>query len=223
MDPKQLFEGFDTAQYEAEAAQRWGSSEAFKESARRTKGYSSDDWRRFAAEQGALYADAFALLTAGEPPDSERARAVAERHRSLIDRWFYPCGREMHRDLSTLYQSDARFAANIDRHGAGLSAFLVAAIRAHAELPARRNIESTARPVAPSEAHVALCSRPLRLFHRRSRCSGVRARGLFRRRKGRRRPALERCGRQRCNGARRRRQPHRQRRLRSTAAMCSQS
>jgi DNA-binding transcriptional MerR regulator len=38
MDPKQLFDGFDPAQYEAEAEQRWGSSEAFKESARRTKG-----------------------------------------------------------------------------------------------------------------------------------------------------------------------------------------
>lgn len=133
MDPKQLFDGFDPAQYDAEAEQRWGSSEAFKESARRTQGYSSDDWQRFASEQAALYADAFSLLTAGEPPDSERAGSVAERHRSLIDRWFYPCSLEMHRGLATLYESDARFAANIDRYGAGLTAFLVAAIRANAE------------------------------------------------------------------------------------------
>jgi DNA-binding transcriptional MerR regulator len=133
MDPKQLFDGFDPAQYDAEAEQRWGSSEAFKESARRTKGYSSTDWQRFAAEQAALYADAHALLTAGEPPDSERARAVAERHRSLIDRWFYPCSLEVHRGLATLYESDARFAANIDRYGAGLTVFLVTAMRANAE------------------------------------------------------------------------------------------
>ena len=133
MDPKQLFDGFDPAQYEAEAEQRWGSSESFEESARRTKGYSSDDWRRFGAEQAALYADAFALLTASEPPDSERAGAIAERHRSLIDRWFYPCSLEMHRGLAALYESDARFSANIDRYGAGLTAFLVAAIRANAD------------------------------------------------------------------------------------------
>src|SRR4051812_43697736 len=44
MDPKQLFDGFDPAQYDAEAEQRWGSSATFKESARRTKGYSSEDW-----------------------------------------------------------------------------------------------------------------------------------------------------------------------------------
>ena len=133
MDPKQLFDGFDPAQYEAEAEQRWGSSEAFRESARRTKGYSSEDWQRFAAEQAALYAEAWALLTAGEPPDGERAGAVAERHRALIDRWFYPCSLEMHRGLASLYEGDPRFAANIDRHGAGLTAFLVAAIRANAE------------------------------------------------------------------------------------------
>ena len=133
MDPKQLFDGFDPAQHEAEAEQRWGSSPMFKESARRTKGYSRDDWQRFEAEQAAVYADAFALLTAAEPPDSARSGVVAERHRSLIDRWFYPCSLEMHRGLATLYESDARFAANIDRAGAGLTAFLVAAIRAHAD------------------------------------------------------------------------------------------
>ena len=137
MDPKQLFDGFDPAQYEAEAEQRWGSSESFKESARRTKGYSSEDWQRFAAEQAALYAEAWALLTAGEPPDGERAGAVAERHRALIDRWFYPCSLEMHRGLASLYEGDPRFAANIDRHGAGLTAFLVAAIRANAERAGR--------------------------------------------------------------------------------------
>ena len=137
MDPKQLFDGFDPAQYEAEAEQRWGSSEAFRESARRTKGYSSEDWQRFAAEQAALYAEAWALLTAGEPPDGERAGAVAERHRALIDRWFYPCSLEMHRGLASLYEGDPRFAANIDRHGAGLTAFLVAAIRANAERAGR--------------------------------------------------------------------------------------
>jgi DNA-binding transcriptional MerR regulator len=133
MDYEQLFDGFDPARYEAEAEQRWGNSDAYKESARRTKGYTRDDWQRFAAEQAALYADALALLTAGEPPDGEAACSVAERHRLAIDRWFYPCSLEMHRALSGLYENDPRFAANIDRHGAGISAFLVAAIRANAD------------------------------------------------------------------------------------------
>jgi hypothetical protein len=40
----------------------------------------------------------------------------------------------MHRGLADLYESDSRFAENIDKHGAGLAAFLVAAIRANADL-----------------------------------------------------------------------------------------
>ena len=43
----------------------------------------------------------------------------------------------MHRGLASLYEGDPRFAANIDRHGAGLTAFLVAAIRANAERAGR--------------------------------------------------------------------------------------
>jgi hypothetical protein len=50
----------------------------------------------------------------------------------LIDRWFYPCSKAMHRGLADLYEADARFAQNIDRHGKGLTAFLAVAIRANA-------------------------------------------------------------------------------------------
>lgn len=135
MDRKQLFDGFDPERYEAEAEQRWGHTGAFKESKRRTQGYGPADWQRLGEEQAALYADALALLQAGEAPESERARAVAERHRLSIDRWFYPCNAAMHQHLATLYENDARFAANIDRHGAGLTRFLVAAIRANASQP----------------------------------------------------------------------------------------
>lgn len=131
MDMKQLFDGFDASKYEAEAERRWGHTEAFQESKRRTAGYGADDWKRFGAEQAAIMSDAFALLTAGEPPDSAAAMAVAERHRLAIDRWFYPCSAAMHRGLSDLYESDARFAANIDKFGAGLTVFLIAAIRAN--------------------------------------------------------------------------------------------
>jgi DNA-binding transcriptional MerR regulator len=132
MDAKDLFEGFDPARYEAEAERRWGHTEAFAESRRRTKRYTPDDWKRHAAEQAAVYADAAALLKAGRAPDSPEATDVAERHRLLIDRWFYPCAPAMHVGLADLYESDARFAANIDQHGAGLTTFLAAAIRANA-------------------------------------------------------------------------------------------
>jgi MerR family transcriptional regulator, thiopeptide resistance regulator len=130
-DMKELFKGFDPSRYEAEAERRWGQTAAYKESARRTQAYGPEDWKRFGVEQASIMNDALALLNAGVPPDSPAAMAVAERHRLSIDRWFYPCSPSMHRGLSDLYENDARFAENIDKHGAGLTPFLVAAIRAN--------------------------------------------------------------------------------------------
>jgi hypothetical protein len=57
---------------------------------------------------------------------------IAERHRQLIDTWFYPCSRAMHRGLSEMYLQDERFRSAIDAHGEGLTAFLRAAIAANA-------------------------------------------------------------------------------------------
>src|SRR3954467_15753536 len=65
LDMAQIFDGFDPKKYEVEAEQRWGQSDAFEESKRRTAGYTEDDWRRLKAEQAAIYAEAFALLQAG--------------------------------------------------------------------------------------------------------------------------------------------------------------
>jgi MerR family transcriptional regulator, thiopeptide resistance regulator len=132
VDMKDLFDGFDHAAHEEEARQRWGHTDAYRESARRTKNYTDEDWSRVKAEQADLYADAAALLHAGTPADAEASMDVAERLRLSIDRWFYPCPHAMHRNLADLYEGDRRFADNIDKHGAGLTDFLVEAIRANA-------------------------------------------------------------------------------------------
>jgi len=128
-----IFEGFDPAKYEEEARERWGETDAYKEAARRTKRYTKEDWARHRAEQEAIYTDAAALMAAGRSPTTDDAMAVAERHRLLIDRWFYPCSADTHRGLASLYESDPRFAAGIDAHAPGLTAFLAAAIRANAD------------------------------------------------------------------------------------------
>jgi DNA-binding transcriptional MerR regulator len=127
-----MFKGFDPAQYEAEARERWGETDAYKESARRTKRYSKEDWARHRSEQEAIYAAAAALMRAGTPPTDAAAMAVAEQHRLLIDRWFYPCNRAVHAGLASLYDGDARFSEGLNVHTPGLAAFLVAAIRANA-------------------------------------------------------------------------------------------
>jgi MerR family transcriptional regulator, thiopeptide resistance regulator len=132
MDIKQIFDGFEPAKYEAEAERRWGDSEAFKESKRRTQRYTPEDWQRLAAEQASVYGDAYQALLAGKLPSDPEVLDVAERHRQSIDRWFYPCSFAMHRGLAALYEQDHRFAENIDKNRPGLTPFLVAAIRENA-------------------------------------------------------------------------------------------
>jgi MerR family transcriptional regulator, thiopeptide resistance regulator len=133
MDLKQIFDGFEPSKYEAEAEQRWGNTDPFAESKKRTQRYTPQDWQRLADEQTAVYGAAFEALQAGKSPADPEVMAVAERHRQSIERWFYPCSYAMHRGLADMYEQDRRFAGNIDQHGAGLTPFLAAAIRENAK------------------------------------------------------------------------------------------
>jgi DNA-binding transcriptional MerR regulator len=140
MKPDELFEGFedfDHAKYEEEARERWGHTEAYRESARRTRNYGKEDWAKIKAESEALLQEMAALLAAGRSPDEPEAMELAERHRQHIDRWFYPLSHNAHRCLAELYESDARFRENYEKRAPGLAAFVAAAIRANAARAAR--------------------------------------------------------------------------------------
>ena len=129
---RQMFEGFDPTQHEAEAEQRWGDTEAYKESKRRTSRYTKADWQEIKREGEAAFASLAALMAAGEPADGPEAMEAAEQHRLHIDRRFYPCPRAMHRGLGQLYVDDPRFTANLDRVHPGLAAFAAQAFVANA-------------------------------------------------------------------------------------------
>jgi DNA-binding transcriptional MerR regulator len=128
----ELFEGFDPSRYEDEVKERWGQTDAYKESARRTAKYTKADWERYKAESHAIMTDASRLFLSGVAADADDSMAVAERHRLSIDRWFYPCGPNMHAGLADMYEADERFAASIDKYAPGLTAWWSSAIRANA-------------------------------------------------------------------------------------------
>jgi DNA-binding transcriptional MerR regulator len=132
MDMKKIFEGFDHEQHADEAKQRWGHTEAYKSSEQRWRSYTKAELQKCREEQAAIYAEARAALEAGLAPEDERAMDVAERHRLSFDRWFYPCSPKMHAKLADMWETDTRYANNIDEFGAGLTAFLAAAVRANA-------------------------------------------------------------------------------------------
>jgi len=130
-DFKALFDGFDPSVHEDEARQRWGQTDAYQESARRTRGYGKAEWEQIKRESAATYAALAARMQAGDAPDAPAVQALVADHRAHITRWFYPCSHALHRGLARMYVDDPRFAANIDKAGGpGLARFLSAAILA---------------------------------------------------------------------------------------------
>ncbi len=69
---------FDNAQYEAEVQERWGDSEAYKESGRRTKSYTSEDWKTIKGQQEAIEAGYDVRTALSYFESSGRAKAIGE-------------------------------------------------------------------------------------------------------------------------------------------------
>ena len=135
LTPEERFEVFgdkDPEQYAEEAEQRWGGTEAYAESQRRTAGYTKEDWKRMRAEVADWGARYDALMAAGEEPTGEAAMNMAEEHRQHIGTWFYDCPYEMHQGLGEMYVSDERFKAFYDTMRPGLAEHLRDAINANA-------------------------------------------------------------------------------------------
>jgi MerR family transcriptional regulator, thiopeptide resistance regulator len=133
MPEKAMFEGFDPTEYEDEVRERWGHTDAYRESSRRAAAYGEPEWREIRTEWDAIVAELAAAKAAGEPADGERAMAAAERHRRHISRWFYDCPPAMHRGLGRMSSEDPRFARNYDNVAPGLADYVSDAFAANAD------------------------------------------------------------------------------------------
>lgn len=135
LTPEERFEVFgdnDPAQYADEAEQRWGDTDAYRESRRRTTTYTKADWQRIKDEGEEIEQGLAAAMQAGAPADSERAMDAAEAHRQHISRWFYDCPPEMHAGLGRMYVEDERFTAHYEDRAPGLAQYVSTAVQANA-------------------------------------------------------------------------------------------
>ncbi len=134
MDPFRIVRRDESAARHEEAETKWGGSQLFKEAQRRTKRYTPADWAMIRLEADTITDELAAALKAGVPADAPLAIALAERHRLHLDRWYYPCDRQMHLNLAGMYTSDPRFAEAFEAKAPGLTAYLAAAIAANAQV-----------------------------------------------------------------------------------------
>lgn len=116
------------AKYSDEARERWGDTDAYRQSAAKTASYGKADWARISAETKAVF-DGFAKLV-DTAPDSPEAKALVRRWQEVISSNFYECTDEILLGLASMYEADERFAKNIDKAGEGTARFMTAAIRA---------------------------------------------------------------------------------------------
>jgi DNA-binding transcriptional MerR regulator len=128
----EVFGDFDPDQYEEEVQERWGETDAYKESQRRTSSYTKEDWVRIKAEGEDVEARFAAAMQAGVPADSEQAMDIAEEHRQQISRNFYDCPPEMHAGLGRMYVEDERFTAHYESRATGLARYVSEAVQANA-------------------------------------------------------------------------------------------
>ncbi len=136
MSETDMFDGLspvqrNEAEHGQEVRERWGDTDAYAESARRTGRYSEQDWAAIKAEGESIESRLADLLAAGVSADDPQAMDAAQAHRAHIDRWFYPCSHEMHTHLGEMYVADERFAAHYDQRREGLAVYLREAILAN--------------------------------------------------------------------------------------------
>lgn len=135
LTPEEQLEIFGTDklnEYQREAQERWGETDAWKESQRRTAAYTKEDWIEIKREADASIQAFAEAMRAREPATGEKAMDLAEAHRLHIARWFYECGHAAHRGLAELYVSDARYTKTYDEIEPGFAQYVHDAMVANA-------------------------------------------------------------------------------------------
>lgn len=116
-------------QYEDEAKQRWGDTDAYRESEVRTAEYSKEKRNAVSAEMDAIFGDFAKCMNSGECADGKTAQDFVKRLQDYITANFYHCTDAILAGLGEMYVCDERFKKNIDKHTDGTAEFVSNAIK----------------------------------------------------------------------------------------------
>ena len=122
------FDNSEFEKYKAEAREKWGKTDAYKEHAERTKNYSKQKWNDLAEGMDHIMAEFALCMRKGESPDSIEAQNLVKMLQNHITENYYVCTNEILAGLGQMYVADDRFKNNIDKHADGTAAFISEAI-----------------------------------------------------------------------------------------------
>ena len=119
--------------YETEARERWGATDAYREHEQKTKNYTKEKWTEANDGLMAIFAEFAALKNSGTTADSAEAQALVANLQAHITANYYTCTDEILAGLGKMYVADERFKKNIDKYGDGTAEFVSEGIRLYAE------------------------------------------------------------------------------------------
>lgn len=131
MKGENVMKAFDNTEFEtykAEAQQRWGKTDAYREHAEKTKGYSKDKFSALAADMDLIFGEFALCMKNGAAPEDREAQELVKKLQNHITDNYYTCTNPILSGLGQMYVADERFQNNIDRHGDGTAAFVSQAI-----------------------------------------------------------------------------------------------
>ena len=114
--------------YETEARERWGNTDAYREHEQKTKNYTKEKWTEANDGLMAIFAEFAALKNSGARADSAEAQSLVAKLRAHITSYYYTCSDEVLAGLGKMYVADERFKKNIDKYGEGTAEFTANAI-----------------------------------------------------------------------------------------------
>ena len=114
--------------YAEEVRQRWGSTDAYKESQQR-----NIDFGKAVALLDAVFEEFAELNRSGISPGDEPGKVQVEKLQQCITENFYTCTNEILAGLGQMYVADVRFKTNIDKHGEGTAEFVSQCIKSYCE------------------------------------------------------------------------------------------
>lgn len=120
------------AQYAQEVKERWGGTQAYAQSEKKTAAYGKADWQNVQAGMTALM-EQFAAVRDLLAEDAA-VQALVHDWKAYITANFYECTDEILKGLGQMYTADERFMANIDRCGEDTAACMSRAIAAYCKM-----------------------------------------------------------------------------------------
>ena len=131
MKGKNVMKAFDNSEFEmykAEAKERWGKTDAYKEHTERTKNYSKQKWNDLTEKMDDIMAEFSVCMRKGESPTSAEVQNLVKMLQNYITENYYLCTNEILAGLGQMYVADERFKKNLDKHADGTATFICEAI-----------------------------------------------------------------------------------------------